>query len=75
MAIIFNTLTMANNAGQPLQTLTSYVSDYRGADPSAALPFMHSLMVMTQYQGGRAQSKASIKDMESDLRFSNNGEG
>ena len=27
MTIIFNTLMMANNAGQPLQTLLSYVGD------------------------------------------------
>ena len=70
MAFIFNTLMMANNAGPPLQTLLSYVGDSHGADPSAALPGLHSLMVMTQYQGGRAQSKASIKDRESALRFS-----
>ena len=40
-----------------------------GRRPLAALPFLHTLMVMSQSQGGRAQSSATVKAMGAALRF------
>ena len=67
MSIVFNALKNARNAGEPMNTLTSYVNENTG-EPTASAPFPQSLLVMS-HMLGLAESQAKVMDLEALLHI------
>ena len=62
MLILLNALRSARNAGEPMNTIMSYVNENTG-EPAASAPFPQSLMVMSHTQGV-AEARAKVTDLE-----------